>query len=61
MRDFDVRVTWGLPGSVLTRTTIVRVMATTEDIAISVARRSTRFEGIPKWAKIKEVKLCARS
>jgi hypothetical protein len=57
VRDFDVRVSWGLPGSGLTRVTIVRVMASTEEIALSVARRSARFEGIPEWAKIREVKL----
>jgi hypothetical protein len=56
-KNFDVKVTWGLPGSSLSRTTVVKTMATTEEIALSVAKRSVRFEHIPKEAEIRSVKI----
>jgi hypothetical protein len=56
MTNFDVRVKWGMPGSRLTRTTIIKTIASTEEIAISVARRSAHYY-IPREAEIREVRL----
>lgn len=55
MRNFDVRVTWGIPGSGLSRTAVIKVTASTVEVALSVARRSVRFEGIPEGAMIRSM------
>jgi hypothetical protein len=60
MRGFDVRVTWSaVSGSFArTHTTVVKVQASTEELALSVARRSVRFEpSIPKDAEVRNIEL----
>lgn len=60
MRNFDVRVTWGMPDSGLTRTTVVKVAASTEELALAVARRSARFEGVPPEAETRTTTINGR-
>lgn len=43
-KPFDVKVVWGMPGSDLTRSSIIKTWASTEQIALSIARQSVQYE-----------------